>query len=340
MSEEVEVVEGGDGGTVIIEAPVEAVEEAPELLHRYQPTDDMGRPIGGEQVLKYRTTDELISKIQEQNVLLTRKLREVTRKNRLGISDKETIPEDAQRFQNPVDFTPRELSPEELNKLSRDLLDPERFAEAKDLLFEAQTGVKPGAFRDTLKEMQEEVLKFKAKQGVDAFLLNNPGYYQCRENFEAITNWMMKNDLAPVYHNFQLAYDTLRGTGNVIIEAGPILVPPPPPVVAPEATVEPVVEPVVEPTHKPTPLPSGLTRSKAGDQGTPRPLGDDIVFEIVNPYTKERTTYKGLAAINAMSGEEYKRRVNSDPNFTKLEAKLEAEAARGKTSRPGGTGIL
>lgn len=317
----------------LVEPVAEVEPEPPELLHRYQPTDEMGRPIGGEQVLKYRTQDELIAKIQEQNVLLTRKLREVTRKNRLGITDKESIPDEAQRFQNPVDFTPRDLSPDELTKLSRDLLDPERFSEAKDSLWEAQVGVKPEVFRNTIKDLQEEVLKFKAKQGVDAFLLNNPGYYQCRENYEAITNWMMKNDLAPIYDNFQLAYDTLKSAGNVIIEAGPIAVPNPVPKVevVPEAVT--LEEPSTEPAPRPTPLPSGLTRSKAGDVGTPRPLGDEIVYEVVMPYTKEKRIYKGLAAINAMPADEYKRRVNSDPNFTKIEAKLEAEAAKRRSAR-------
>lgn len=315
-----------------IERSGQVEEELPELIHEYQPTDEMGRPIGGKQVLKYRTTEELISKIQEQNILLTRKLREVTRKNRLGITDKESIPDEAQRFKNPIDFTPRDLTPEELNKLSRDLLDPERFGEAKDLLFEAQTGVKPEAFRSTLKDFQEESLKFKAKQGVDSFLLNNPGYYQCRENYEAITNWMMKNDLAPIYENFQLAYDVLKTAGNVIIEAGPIPVAtlPPTPPVQEEPEVAPPIEHV---DSRPTPLPTGLTRSNTSDVGTPRPLGDDIVFEIIDPYTGAKRVYKGLAAINAMSGEEYKRRVNADPNFVKLEAKLEAEAAANRKRR-------
>src|ERR1700734_4059862 len=76
---------------------VEAAPELPELIHEYQPTDEMGRPIGGKQVLKYRTMDELVNKIQEQNVLVIRKLREVTRKNRLGIVEKDTIADEAPR---------------------------------------------------------------------------------------------------------------------------------------------------------------------------------------------------------------------------------------------------
>ena len=73
---------------VIVEVPV-----VEERTHIYQPTDEQGRPIGGKQVIKYTTQDELVNKLQEQNVLIfLRKLREETRKNRLGISD------DAQGF--------------------------------------------------------------------------------------------------------------------------------------------------------------------------------------------------------------------------------------------------
>ena len=65
--------------------PVEApVVELPELRYEYQPTDDNGMNMGGKQVLKYKTTEELIQKLQEQNVLLQRKWREETCKNRLG----------------------------------------------------------------------------------------------------------------------------------------------------------------------------------------------------------------------------------------------------------------
>lgn len=313
---------------------VEVVPELPELIHEYQPTDDVGRPIGGKQVLKYRTTDELISKIQEQNVLLTRKLREVTRKNRLGIVEKDTIAEDVQRFQSPVDFTPRDLSPEELTKLSRDMLDPERFAEAKDSLFEAQVGVKPEVFRSTVKDLQEEVMKLKAKQAVDTFLMNNPNYYRCQENFEAITNWMMKNNLDPQPSNFQLAHDTLKEAGVIIESGAPTEVKSVVTPIVPVAHVDSPEEEPVAPVKTVVPLGSGLTKSKAGDQGPPKSIGDDIVYEFVHPYTKEKRIYKGLAAINVMPAEEFKRRVNSDPAFSKKVGKLEDEAAR-KSSRPG-----
>ena len=82
----------------------------PELRFEFQPTDALGRPLGGKQVIKYHTPDELPQKLVEQNVELVRKLREVTRKQTLGIEDDMKVPDDAQRFESFEEFTPRELA--------------------------------------------------------------------------------------------------------------------------------------------------------------------------------------------------------------------------------------
>ena len=46
---------------------------------------------------------------------------------------------------------------------------------------------------------------------------DNPDYVKCQSNFEAITSWMVRYDLAPVRENFQLAYDKLKAAGNILI---------------------------------------------------------------------------------------------------------------------------
>ena len=55
-------------GPVVPVAPV-------ELRYEYQPTDEHGRPLGGKQVIKYTTPDELASKLVGQNTQLVRRLR-------------------------------------------------------------------------------------------------------------------------------------------------------------------------------------------------------------------------------------------------------------------------
>ena len=79
----------------------QVIEQPVEKIYKYQPTDETGRPIGGVQVIKYTTPEELADKLRDQNVLLVRKLREQTRKVRLGVVEEEEISEDAQRYNSP-----------------------------------------------------------------------------------------------------------------------------------------------------------------------------------------------------------------------------------------------
>ena len=322
--------------TPIVEVPV-TVESAPVVetkSYEYQPTDDAGRPLGGKQVLKYTTSEELIEKMQEQNVLLLRRLRAETKKNRLGISDTDEISSESPRYQTPVEFTPRQLTPDERVALSRDLLDPERFEQAKDTLFESAIGVKTEDLRKTLTTLQEDNLRFKAKQESDAFVASNPGYHKCTENFEAITNWMIRYNLAPVRENFQKAYDTLLSHG-VLVESGapqapvvpvvpvaPAPIEPVPSVVEPVAIIEPVVPKVAEPVA--SFIPSGLTREDSTDAVAPRPAGDDITFETTRG--NQRVILRGVQALNAMPADVYKHRVLNEPGFAKKADRALAEA--------------
>jgi hypothetical protein len=338
--------------TPALEQPVTpAPVEVPELSYEYQPTDEVGRPLGGRQVLKYRTPDELTVKLVEQNTLLIRKLREEKKKNRLGITEAEDIPAEAPRFGGIVDFSPRELSRDERITLSRDLLDPERFKEAAGTLFEATIGAKPEDLRSTLTSLQENNQRLMAKTEADAFVQNTPSYYRCKDNFETLTNWMVKNDLAPVRENFQRAYEVLEAAG--LLSKAPIVreeTPSP----SHQAATSQVTEPtptnpqsvqdvdgritVEEPAQAKRPvvrIPSGLTRDQATDSGTPRPLGDDIVYELIYRDSKgkptgEKKVFRGLAAIDAMPSDEFKRR-SREPNFAKLYEKLEAERAQRQT---------
>ena len=289
-----------------------------EKIYRYQPTDDEGRAIGGPQVIKYHTHEELTEKLQEQNVLLIRKLRKETRNNRLGILENETIPDDAQRFTGSLEFKPRELSEEERYEISRKLLDPSTAYEATSTLVEAQLGAPLKLFSEAFQGMQQDQIKLRAKIEADSFVVDNPDYYKCGENFDAIVSWMLRYDLAPVKDNFQKAYDTLKAQGVII--SGPAIVQEPVPL--PE-----VVEPVVEVI--PTPvvpvvagISSGLNRDNSSDVGVLPQAGSDITY-VVNGQT-----LTGLHAVAAMPSEEYKRRLLTDKEFGKKIDKLEADSRK------------
>lgn len=331
----------------VITAPV--VPDAPvEQLFEYQPTDDDGRPLGGRQVIKYTDPAELPYKLAEQNTLLLRKLRQETRKNRLGISEQDAISEDAPRYKQPISFKPRELTGDERYQLSRDLIDPDTFDKAQSTLFEAATGIAVNDLRETLVSLQNDNLAIKAEREADRFMAQNPAYVKCPENSEAITGWMSRYGLAPVVENFQKAYDTLLSSGVLVTSVEVIpqtSYTPPAPVAAP------VTEPVNEPTREEIPVenqvvppapvekpvvsrvPTGLSKNNSSDAGTPRPIGDDIVYEYIQRdkdgrQVGEKRIFKGHAAINAMPSEEYKRRLLHERGFADKVEKLNNESQK------------
>jgi hypothetical protein len=342
----------------VTEVPVEVstevtpapVPELPELTHIYQPADEQGRPLGGRQVIKYRTPEELAQKLTQQNIELVRKLREVTWKQRLGISDTEEIPSEAARFDSPIEFSARELSADERVKISRDLLDPERFEEANATLFEANVGVKPEVFRKRMSQIEINELRRQAKDASDAFMKANPDYYKCQDNADKLTGWMVKYNLVPTQENFQLAYDRLRAAGLLleapnVREDAPTV--PTPVIPVPAAPVTEEQTPTntqsaevpnsrittEEPPQAKRPvaaIPTGLTRNQGSDAGIVRPLGDEIVYEHIirdntGKPTGEKKVYKGRAAIEMMPADEFKRRVNTDRGFQQKADKLLSE---------------
>lgn len=314
----------------------EPVPEIPELIYTYQPKDEQDRPIGGKQVIKYRTPEELADKLRDQSILLIRKLRSETKKNRLGISESEEIPEDSPRFSNPISFTPRQLNAEERVKASRDLLDPDNFESATEMLFEAAMGAKPKDVAATITGLQQDLINLKAKSEAEAFSAENPDYVRCAENTQAILNWMLRYDLAPTKGNFQKAHDALLKDDLLIMNAK---IEAPAPVVAPvvipapvEQTVEPIAEPVAPTKFAPAAIPSGMHNGNSSEAvPVARSAGDDITYE--ETTNGKRILYKGQQAINRMPSDEFKRRVNNEPGFAKKVDKLEEELAKARSKR-------
>lgn len=301
------------------EAPALEPVALPELQYAYQPTDENNRPLGGKQVLKYRTQDELIAKMQEQNILLIRKLRVETRNNRLGIHEPEETVTDAQRERALVQFNQRELTPDERYQLSKDMVDPEKFDEVRDAIFESALGVKPEELRSTLMQLQDDNREYKAVRESELFMGANPTYYKCLENGQAIASWMRRHELAFVQANYQKAYDTLRKAGVMVESAAEIAEPVIVPVLEPPAIVIAPVE------HPPAHIPSGLTRENAADVGVSKPVGEDLIYEVGEGPSKR--VFKGLAAVNAMPADVYKHHVLHTKGFNEKVKKLEAEVA-------------
>ena len=279
---------------------------------------------------------ELADKLRDNSILILRKLREETRKNRLGITDNEVIDDQAPRFKSPVVLKPRTLNDEDKYRIATRFNDPATFDEAADELLEARLGAKPEVFAQTVNDLQAKSERSEALAASDAFMNENPDYVRCHENAQAITAWITRYGLAPVKENFQKAYAKLKADG-VLIEKPPVEPPPPPPpVVTPPVapTVEPVVTPPVQdppPAARVVPpagIGTGLTRDNSSPGELPaRPAGEDIVYDqpIAGGQVRRWT---GLQAVDRMPSEVYKHRVMHEKGFREKVDKL--ELTRGK----------
>lgn len=305
--------------------------ELPEQRYEYQPLDEQGRPLGGKQVIIYKTGQELADKLRDQNVQLVRKMRELNRKIRLGVNEELRPPDVAERVENFEELKPKELSADEVFNITQDLNDPSKFQEARDRLLESAIGMTPSELRKMLTKNQMTMLQLAAVQNFDRFIKETPEYSngETVENRKTLTDWVVKYGLAPTVENFKLAHTTLKEAGLLL--AAPVqrqeqVAPPPtetpvsevqatnneepnPQVPAPEAArISEPTEPQVQRSAK---VPSGLNSSRTSPSGT------DFI-------PQERELTMTLKELDAMPSSEYKTRFR-DPKFRELVDKLEAK---------------
>jgi hypothetical protein len=294
--------------------------ELPELRYEYQPKDEQGRFLGGKQVILYRTPDELADKLRDQNVSLVRKLREVTRKQRLGISDEAPIPGDMPKLP-PVmqvkDVQP--LSVEDRYSLSQDLNSPEKFEDARDKLVDTAPAVVE--LRKQIQKLQYTAREHEARVQAQIFIEQTPSLQgNLRENMQTIVDWMVKNGLDPIQQNFEYAYSQTKEAG-LLLES-PIVreeIPPPAPALQPTAVVPsaPAVESTVPNSQAPAAEPARISepaQPQAKSQShIPSGLNSRVASNI--GVSLPATGTLTLDDIERMPSDEYKRRLLTDKQF-------------------------
>jgi hypothetical protein len=300
-------------------APTPAVvAPLPELRYEYQPKDADGRKLGGMQVIKYRTPEELADKLRDQNIELVRKLREVTKQNVIG-GQTETQIDDLEKLAPGI----RPLTTEEKYQLAQDFSDPTKVDEARLKLLESAG----------YNELQFTVQQLLARDNAKQFLEKHVEDFNATpENMQMVIDWMVKKGLQPTVKNFEKAQVVLEQAG--LLEPVPIVreEAPTPAVVTPAQALE-VITTVVENTapNSQVPVaevariseetqpqqtsqvrvPSGLNSRIASDAGVPLPT----------------TSKWTLAMIDAMSGDDYLRLCRRDPEFAKEAERLEKTRA-------------
>jgi hypothetical protein len=312
-------------------APVEAVAVVapaplPELRYEYQPSDENGRPMGGKQVIIYRTNDELRDKLVKQNESILRQLRKVSREKELGTND---VADDAEKFQNVAEFKSRTLTADERFDLSQKIANPETASEARDLFIESAFGVKPEVLARTLNDTQKFIIQQRAVENYIEFANSSADYYDSAENRETVTRWMAKKNYAPTVTNFKAAFDKLTASG--LLEVNPVMqqasvaaapVVEQPVTVEPEPAAQvPAVAPLgleasVQPQKRHSHVPSGLNASVASTAG-------------ISPVDGPSVT---LSDIDKLPSEVYRTKLK-DPAFAALVNKLEQEAAQKRAER-------
>lgn len=317
---------------VVPAVPVPVVPaELPEQIYSWQPTDEHDRPMGGKQVIKYRTPEEFQKKMTEINVNLQRELRKVSRKQRLGIVDTVTLPTDVEKLPAGLSFERKPLTAEERFELTQQLANPETCEAARDRLLESAGYTE---MQKTVAELSERVRQNDAYVNFQIFVNQTPAFYAHQENVELLCDWVLKNGLNPTVRNFALAYSTVREAGllldpPIVREDSPVVVDPTPapaPVVempAPENTVPESQAPVAEAARIDVPqqpqtksqakVPSGLNSRVASNTGVEQSATEKPLFT--------------LAQINRMPADEFKRNLVAIPGFSKLVETLEKEAA-------------
>jgi hypothetical protein len=293
----------------------------PELRYEYQPTDEKGNALGGKQVIVYRTNDELAEKLRDQNIQLVRKLREVTRKQRLGLTDND-VPADLERLPE-VQIAKQPLTVEERYQLSQDLNDPEKFEAARDKL------ISSSGLTQAIEQQQMTINQMLARTNAQIFIERTPTFYLCEDNLQTLTDWMVKNKLQPTVKNFEVAY-------SVVQEAGLLVAPPivreeaPAAAVVPVAPAQPAQPAVVENTvpNSQAPVVPDTRISEPSQPQTKRqshvPSGlNSRLASNTGPAPAAKTLT--LADIDRMSSDEYGRRIKTDPEFVKLVNELESK---------------
>src|ERR1700675_1429424 len=131
-------------------APPPALPAPAVKRFEYQPRDEQGRTLGGVQVIEYTDEDDLKRKWAAKEEQLVRRLREVTRKQKLGITDAPVVSDD-KLFNNASELQEKPLSTEEVFELTQKLNDPTTFVEGRDKLLESALGCSPAEFRQDRK---------------------------------------------------------------------------------------------------------------------------------------------------------------------------------------------
>ena len=199
---------------VLAPAPVIVpVVELPEKVHEYQPTDKDGRPIGGLQRFKYRTSEELIDKLTQSNMHGRRKWQELSEEKILNSVE---VPADA-TVQGELAMRPV-LTAEERAAWEEKKQDIATAAQAQYMLDRNDD-------RQVTNNLVRQNFENSVLLALESFKNRNRDYVPSKDNAMKVVGYVSRRGLDPTdVRNYQKAYDVLRESG-LITSANQLAVP-------------------------------------------------------------------------------------------------------------------
>ena len=308
--------------------------ELPEKLYEYTITDDNGKPIGGKQVFKYRTTEELVEKLRDSNIHVRRMAQKLKEDKILNGTD---VPENATPAA-VLGLRPT-LGEAERKVWEEKLQDPATAAQAQ---YQLDRDDDHAAHNSLVQSnYQNSVLL-----ALETFKNRNRDYIASNDNAVKLIGFIERRGLDPTdARNYQRAYDTLRESDLLSTPAPNQSIPPvlveeapkvreektvPNPQVPVEATarispevppqetrpVTPAVVPAVTPVAPP---PTGLSNADIQTDGEPseESIENQLVYRRIlkdgaGKPTGVVETYKGIEALKNMPSPEYKKLLEAD----------------------------
>jgi hypothetical protein len=196
--------------TQVVEAP--AVEKPVEKIYEYQATDEQGRPLGGKQVIKYKTEQELIDKLAQNHTEAIRLNRKLKQDHVLGNKPEFELDDSTLERDDLVEFKARELTADERFLVSQDPSSPQ----ARKLIFESEFGASPDVVRNTINRTRQDAFAIRAGEEAKAFLESTPEFYACQENSNVLMSLIVKHKLAPTKTNFWNVYQKAKAAGLLL----------------------------------------------------------------------------------------------------------------------------
>lgn len=193
----------------------------------------------------------------------------------------------------PFQAVPRELTPADRLRLSSEITDPNRVAEAVTEIVTAAQGVPPAQVAKKLEGFDQEAADEYYRQEAVAFTEDYPEYYPVPENQSALFESLRAN-------NYDLTRNNLAIVFNQLFHAGKLVPWPSDDALAGEPEPAPVpVAPPAAAAPRPRSFSSGLRNTDANAS---------------KPAPKPRTPVITRAELERMSRAEYNERLR-DPRF-------------------------